>query len=51
MDYKRLAGQSFSDIQDEIEDDENIIFEKNNDIRIKNDIDKRKNFKQEKNRS
>lgn len=48
MDYRKLAGQSFDDIKDDIEEDENILFEKNNDIRIKNDIDRKKYFNQEK---
>jgi len=48
MDYKKFAGMSFNDIQDELEDEENIIFEKNQDIRIKNDLDRKKYFNQEK---
>jgi len=47
MNYRRLAGQSFDDIIDEVEEDENIVFEKNNDIRIQKDIDRKKYFKQE----
>ena len=47
MDFKKFEGHSFNDIINEIDEDELILFEKNQDIRLKNEIDKKKYFKQE----
>jgi len=51
MDLRRLSGKSFDDIENEIDDTDDIVFgglEKNNDVRMKNDINRKKYFKQEK---
>jgi hypothetical protein len=51
MDYRRLAGKSINDIEDEVEEDNNDDnyggLEKNAELRIKNDINRKKYFKQE----
>lgn len=47
-DYRSLIGQSFDDVRDELEEDEATSFENMKDKRIRNEINRKKQFKQEK---
>lgn len=49
MDYRKLAGRSFNDIENEFddEDEEVIVFEKKKDFQRQNGINLKKNFKQD----
>lgn len=52
MDYRRLSGMSIDEIENEIDEDNNDenygTVEKTSELRIKNDINRKKYFKQEK---
>lgn len=48
MEYRNLTGKSFGELEDELNEDEDVTMESSRDIQIQQDLDRKKQFKQEK---